>query len=218
MKLHRYRTLLCAACCFALALVAAAPGRAIGATMTITTIDDLQKIGNDPGFPLDGTYVLGSDIDASATSTWNSGAGFAPIGASSPYYTGSLDGQGHVIRNLFINRPGTDDVGLFGDVESGGLIKNLGLDNATVTGRNEVGILAGYVDYVAIVNCHSKGTVTGVEYIGGLVGESDAGDIASCYSTAAVSGTDWSTGGLVGYNEYTNITSCYATGAVSGNG
>ena len=33
----------------------------------ISTIEELQLIGNDPAYPLDGYYVLTQDIDASAT-------------------------------------------------------------------------------------------------------------------------------------------------------
>ncbi len=50
------------------------------AQIEINDIDELQLIGNDPGYPLNGDYVLGNDIDASATASWNSGAGFKPIG------------------------------------------------------------------------------------------------------------------------------------------
>ena len=42
-----------------------------------TTSTSLQGIGNN----LAGHYVLGTDIDASATDSWNGGAGFEPIGA-----------------------------------------------------------------------------------------------------------------------------------------
>ena len=47
------------------------------AQIEINDIDELQLIGNDPGYPLDGDYVLGNDIDASATTSWNGDAGFA---------------------------------------------------------------------------------------------------------------------------------------------
>lgn len=44
-------------------------------------------------------------IDASANSELNEGACFSPIGNSSTIYTGSYDGQGHIIADLYINRP-----------------------------------------------------------------------------------------------------------------
>mgnify|MGYP001390796373 CR=1 FL=1 len=50
--------------------------------IAIATLDGLNKIGRDPAYPLDGSYVLTADIDAAATQTWNNGAGFVPIGSS----------------------------------------------------------------------------------------------------------------------------------------
>ncbi|HOH31767.1 MAG TPA: carboxypeptidase regulatory-like domain-containing protein, partial [Candidatus Hydrogenedentes bacterium] len=78
-------------------------------TIPLSTIEDLQKIGNDDAFPLNGSYVLTQDMDARATATWNDGAGFDPIGeynyfSSSKSFKGTLDGQGHVILGLNINR------------------------------------------------------------------------------------------------------------------
>src|SRR5690606_5319684 len=75
-----------------------------------TSTTTLQGIGNN----LNGRYTLGADIDASATAGWDSGAGFMPIGSSSNHFTGDFDGLGHTITNLSINRPGRENVGLFG--------------------------------------------------------------------------------------------------------
>ena len=88
----------------------------------ITMVGQLQEMENN----LTAHYALGNDIDASGTVGWNSGAGFLPIGDSTNMFTGSLDGRGHKITNLFINRGGTDYVGLFGYVGSGGVVENVG--------------------------------------------------------------------------------------------
>ena len=43
-------------------------GRTCGeGAIGISTIEELQLIGNGPAYPLDGYYVLTQDIDASAT-------------------------------------------------------------------------------------------------------------------------------------------------------
>ncbi|MBB5608881.1 large exoprotein involved in heme utilization and adhesion [Janthinobacterium sp. S3M3] len=98
-----------------------------------TTGNDLQGINGALG----GNYVLGSNIDARATSGWNSGAGFSPIGhGNTPLgtnnatpFTGQFDGLGHVISGLTINRPNAS-VGLFGVIGSGATVSNLGLVGA----------------------------------------------------------------------------------------
>jgi hypothetical protein len=64
-------------------------------------------------------FVMTSDIDATQTSRWYNGGGFVPIGDGAINFSGIFHGHGHVIKNLFINRSGTDYVGLFGDGQVG---------------------------------------------------------------------------------------------------
>jgi len=185
------------------------PEGAIG----ISTIEELQLIGNDPAYPLDGYYVLTQDIDASDTVNWNDGAGFAPIGGSyATPFTGTLDGQGYGVTDLYINRPDENYAGLFGYVSAGGTVTNCYATGA-VTGEVSVGGLVG-VNYGTVTNCYATGAVTGYYYAGGLVGYNGGGTVTNCYATGAVTG-DY-VGGLVGANFYGTVTNCYATGAVTG--
>src|SRR5262249_52605038 len=85
--------------------VTLANGATSNVNMLVNTVYDLQNVQNN----LSGRYALGRSIDASVTSGWNSGAGFAPIGT----FTGYFDGQGNVIKGLVINRPAQNNVGLF---------------------------------------------------------------------------------------------------------
>jgi hypothetical protein len=91
-----------------------------------TSGNDLQGISNAVN---KGRYVLGADIDASATGTWNNGAGFIPIGG----FEGILDGLGHKISKLYIKSTESAWVGLIRDLTSTGRIQNLVLENAEVT-------------------------------------------------------------------------------------
>ncbi|HOJ70190.1 MAG TPA: GLUG motif-containing protein, partial [Candidatus Hydrogenedentes bacterium] len=190
------------------------------AQIAIATLDDLNKIGRDPAYPLDDSYVLTADIDASATQGWNGGAGFEPIGAESTPFTGTFDGQGHVIQNLYINRPDADYVGLFGYTDSGAQIRNLGMKDCSVTGNRIVAIMIG-LNNGSITSCHARGTVTAnsVSYVcaGVLVGE-NAGTLSSCYATGAVTVTAGFVcgGGLVGMTRSgSTITTCFASVAIS---
>ena len=120
-------------------------------------------------------YALGSNIDATATCGWNSGAGFMPVGTyvnvTDFPFTGTFDGLGHTITDLYINRPATDDVGLFGYTGSSAVIRNVGLVNGNITGQTSVGGLVGYNEG-SISNSYSTGAVTGTSAFdaGGLVG------------------------------------------------
>ena len=70
------------------------------ASYVVSDVNGLQNMNLD----LAGDYTLANDIDASATSGWNGGLGFVPIGTFGSGFSGSLDGQGFTISNLFINR------------------------------------------------------------------------------------------------------------------
>ena len=195
------------------------------AQIPIATIEDLQKIGNDPAYPLNGHYVLIRNIDASATAEWNAGAGFRPIGT----FTGIFDGQGYVITGLVINRPTTNNVGLFGYV-SGAELRNLGLEGGTIVGCDYVGSLIGsasaYAGPISVSSCWATGAVTGWDYVGGLIGYAPATysatiSVSSCWATGAVTGSYY-VGGLIGYafasygGATFSVSSCWATGAVTG--
>ena len=149
----------------------------------IYTVEDLQAVKGN----LTAHYALANDINASATIAWNDGAGFIPVGDSNSLFIGSLDGRKHTITGLFIDRPSTKYVGLFGYIGSGGSVNNVGLEDVDIIGS---------------------------WYVGGLVGH-NAGSVENCYATGRVNGTDWYVGGLVGTNSG-SVKNCYATGSVTG--
>ncbi|MYB44430.1 MAG: fibronectin type III domain-containing protein, partial [Acidimicrobiia bacterium] len=172
-------------------------------------------------------YELTADLDFDENGnntrddTYNTDAGWDPIGDDSNPYAATFEGNGdgHTISNLFINRGTTDYVGLFGSVASGGAVRNLGVADAVVTGRDHVGVLAGENEG-RVSASWASGRVTGRDdNVGGLVGQNE-GVIAASYSSAGVTATgsdSLNTGGLVGWNRATaSILASYATGAVSG--
>ena len=129
----------------------------------ITDATQLQEMQDN----LVAHYVLMNDIDCSDTVTWNDEAGFEPVGNSSTTFTGTLDGQGHIITGLYINRLGENYVGLFGNI--GAEIKNVGLIDVNINGYRLVGGLVGSNQYGTILNSYATGDVRGsYHYIGGL--------------------------------------------------
>ncbi|WP_173218558.1 S-layer homology domain-containing protein [Paenibacillus alba] len=173
----------------------------------IKTAEELNQMRN----MLDKQYKLGADIDLAGFDSGD-GNGWMPIGDNSNPFTGTFDGNGHVIRNLTINRSDLDFVGLFGYVFWQGTLTNIGLLYVNVTGHDYVGGLVGKTQD-AINNSYVTGNVSGGTYVGGLAGESDT--INYCYSTANVSGNT-SAGGLAGSLTGMLISYSYATGDVSG--
>ncbi len=155
-----------------------------------TSGSDLQGINGN----LAGRYVMGGDIDASATSGWNGGLGFAPLST----FTGSFEGFGHTVSNLTINRPTNDFIGMFA-VASNATIRNIGLENAAVTGQNGTAGLVGLASgSTRIVNSYVTGEVKGVSGVGGLVGQALGSlSLSGSHATSNVSGVQ-SVGGLLG--------------------
>ena len=169
----------------------------------ITDATELQAMAEAP----DANYVLGQDIDATETRQWNSGRGFQPI----EDFTGTLDGQGHTIDGLVIDRPGEDRVGLF--ARSEGTVENVALEAADVRGGDDTGILIGY-NAGEVRNVSASGTIEGVKYVGGLVGREE-GTIVGAAAAVEVSGKR--VGGLIGrLEEDGEVAESRATGDVSG--
>jgi len=151
-----------------------------------------------------------------ASPTANAEMGWEPIGTRIRPFTGSFDGQGYEIEDLFINR---DDsyVGLFGYVDKDGVVKNIGVVNATVTGDYNVGGLVGW-NLGTVSSSNYTGDVTGKDKVGGLVGW-NGGTVSDSYSTGNVKGDKY-VGGLVGYNHneksIASVSDSYFTGNVTG--
>ncbi|MCX8065401.1 MAG: hypothetical protein N3G21_09555 [Candidatus Hydrogenedentes bacterium] len=184
----------------------------------IGSIEDLQKIGNDPGYPLNGEYELTQEIDASATKNWNNGTGFKPIGSATNPFTGKLNGKEKKIINLYINFQGGSNIGLFSVVSSGGQVSNCKLENIQVSGDSGVGGLVGQ-NYGTLTNNYLIGTISGTGiYVGGMVGE-NYGSLVRCNSICRVYGGYYGVAGaLVGLNSQGTISKCYSYGYVSGSG
>ncbi|MEK5040811.1 DUF4073 domain-containing protein [Sporosarcina sp. FSL K6-3457] len=172
----------------------------------ITTPEQLDKVRDN----LTAHYKLGNDIDLNV-SPYNTGEGWEPIGSDSDQFGGSFDGNGKIISNLFINRPDEENMGLFGYVS--GQVKNLGLQNANITGNLKVGALVGTNMGGNISKTSASGVVEGSLFVGGLVGYS-TGTIDKSHATSNVSGQQQSVGGLVGQNNG-SISESYAAGNVS---
>ena len=167
----------------------------------------------------DNYFIQTANIDASASSTWDGGAGFSPIGNENDPFYGHYDGKGYTISGIYINRPSTDYVGLFGFADDG-TIKNIGVTNVNITGGDNVGGLIGRT-YIDVLNCHSSGSVSGTGKVGGLIGYVTLeipNSITNSHSQCNVSGS--TAGGLIGQVNSVilecDVEYCYSTGSVSG--
>lgn len=139
------------------------------------------------------TFKMTADIACNSES-------FTPIGiwvGDNDYFCGIFDGEGHTISGIRISR--NNNVGLFGVIFDGAIIKNITLTNTQITGNTDVGGIVGYNHCGNVTNCHVTSTViitaTGSDptYQGGIVGENmgskdnqKGGTISYCTSAATL--------------------------------
>lgn len=189
--------------------------------IAVSNCTELQNMSND----LLGDYYLLNNVDCSDTVNWNSGEGFEPIGIDSANkFTGTFDGDNYTINNLYINRPTSTYIGLFGYTGTVNFeVQNLGLENVNITGNGFVGGITGRIESGGTIrNSYTTGIISGRSYLGGLVGRMryDNAGIINSYSNATINnvgGSSFYTGGLVGdaYRD-SYIKNSYSTGNVIG--
>jgi len=188
------------------------------AAIPITNVTELQAID---GYAVDVQYYLANDIDASDTINWNGGLGFKPITPQFPFTAVlNFDGREHIIKDLYINRPTEDYVGLFLRCAATAVITDVFLENVYVQGKLSVGGLYS-IGRGTVANCGVNSgsiksyAVSATYGCGGLVGTLIAGStITKSYSKANVESiSTFGNGGLVGINNG-SIADCYAMGTL----
>ncbi len=217
MKIHHF-TIIIIAVLFALTSANAAPWDGSGTSddpYQIWNANDLNVVGANTTY-YDSCFKLMADIDLT---------GITYIDAVIPYFTtaftGVFDGNTNKITNLTIDTSGasTDNLGLFGYLDSSAVLKDLGIENLTITAgtsSQSVGALVG-TNAGTIKQCFAQGTITSgsaSEYIGGLIGRNGS-LIQNCYADVDVNTPGQYIGGLIGIC-YSTALNCYASGHISG--
>ena len=170
--------------------------------------------------------VLLADIDLE-------GVEFEPIGFSpdngdeltSVPYCGAFDGQGHRIKNMILDYPERQFIGLFGAIGGGASIKNVTIDSTCVVNGSQYigGLIGGSISsgIITIENCGNEANVTGTGanaagIIGVNMGSKATYVIKNCYNTGNIVGGKESAviSGWLGDNA--RVTNCYNSGTVAG--
>lgn len=183
----------------------------------INTKEELDNVRNN----LNASYKLNADIEfteadfAEGGEFYNDGKGWEPIGSYSKPFSGTFDGNGHVIRNLqCVNSA----AGLFG--YSSGTVKRLGMVDCNFEGSSAGSIC--YVNDGKISECYNTGKVkaeASYECYAGGIANINYGTIENCYNSGNVgkvyANSDSRTGGIVGWNRNGGkISNCYNVGNV----
>ena len=150
-------------------------------------------------------FVLTADIVLPEVSAGNNN--FTPLFSDEKPFLGTLDGAGHKITNLAVYNTETFYSGLFSVIGSTGSVKNLTLDNASASGTNYVGIVAGW-SLGSITDCTVSGAVTHIAtngykvFVGGIAGRAEE-NVDRCSAAVDLTVTEAQVeiyvGGIVGY-------------------
>ncbi|MDR0307356.1 MAG: hypothetical protein LBI42_11045 [Chitinispirillales bacterium] len=179
----------------------------------------LAKIVNSGNSFKGKTIIITADIDLSgyhANSSFNEGRGWVPIGSKRSVFKGTFDGNGKVVRGLYINNPKLFYAGLLGRLDSA-VVKNLSVTEANITAHSRAGAVAGGIGNSSVEHCYSSGTVKGNGFIGGVVGYSyRRSKVSDSYSESSLGGENY-IGGVAGDLDGGSIVErCYSAGKVSG--
>ena len=199
----------------------------------ITCHDDLRGLAgfvNGGGETIGLTFLQMTDLVFPYTTNWNNASStennFTSIGIVY-FFSGTYNGGGHTVSGIRIYKGDNSYQGLFGRT-SGATIKNVTLADARITGKQNVGGIAGYITENLgqggiVENCRVGSDVTihavaeYANYHGGVVGYCNGGTIRGCVSAATLTVAD----GLTGIGAYGGIvglligymTDCLALGA-----
>ncbi|MFT4308908.1 MAG: hypothetical protein ACMXYL_00265 [Candidatus Woesearchaeota archaeon] len=182
----------------------------------ICTCTDLSRMWEN----LTANYELQNNIDCSDTINWNDDEGWLPVGTTGTGFSGTLDGQGYNITDLFIARNNVGYQGLFGQLTTGGSITDLGLVNANITIKDTlsivtpyIGILVGYIDGGSVSGSYVTNSILYSDFpsTGGLIGEMSGGSVVSSsfVSGSSVSSSTSNVGGLIGRMSGGSVSSSY---------
>ncbi len=171
---------------------------------------------DNPLIPDSYASTTGSD-----TNVINNGYfGFLPIGDADIPFTGSLDGAGHTISNIWIFRKTESNIGLFGKTLSAE-ISNLSLTNSNIVGQYSTGGIVGSMDggEASDITLSNNMVRAYLSYQGGgFAGEiTDGATVDNVTNTGGtVHGSGSVIGGIVGYLEDATITDSHSSAAVDG--
>ena len=183
--------------------------------------NDLDAMRND----LAGEYILTADLDENTTGygdhaseTANGGDGWESIGDDTTPFTGTFDGDGHSISDMYSDRD--EWVGLFGEIDTG-TIENLSVLDFEMHctlgfGPSGIGV---WIEESTVHNCHVTGHMTdGDDNAGGISAIVFPGTtITRCSADVTIDGLNTASRScpFVGWLEGATVEDSWARGSMA---
>lgn len=185
--------------------------------INISTPEQLESIGKDLNYPLNGDYILTNDIDMS-------GIVHEPIGTFDDPFTGTFDGAGYAIKNVSIAGKELGNIdstsggnitgyGIFGVVKNNSdgeiaIISNLNLCNITISGNKCGNSVSG-----AVVAVSYNGVLFKNICVIGMDLELKASKDSILYGAGSIVGMIWTDANTV-LKYKTDISDVYTIGSI----
>lgn len=184
----------------------------------IDSADKFVALANSPNM-WNKKIILSDNIDLK-------GVQIKPIGNAERPFSGEFDGNGCKISNFKIKSDGDSyNIGLFGKCLDS-KISNVEIQDAFITGGQQIGGVAGWAKDSKFDNCLFQGYIKGKKNIGGLIGMSRNNEIknsATVCSIDSVSNDEFNpfdfdesinlsgiVGGLIGSDDSSEISGSYS--------
>lgn len=182
----------------------------------ISTREDFEAIADavNSGDDLLGVYFRQTgDIDLGGEDNPWPTIGITIANTAHPF-RGVFDGDQKAVTGLYVDR-GDDDAGLFGYLGENGVIRNVNVIGASISGTYWVGGIAsrnyGLIEYCSVRDSEVYGSQ---QYVGGIVGDNHGGKVRYCYNIGTYVESEQICGGVVGRNSGGTVENCYNTGEV----
>lgn len=160
---------------------------------------DLRDVANN----LTRNHIVMADIEVQ--NEWNA------IGDNSNRFNAKLEGNGHKITGIIINKATYEAQGLFSYIGEKGKVSNLELE-CNIVSKGSVGGIAGY-NYGTIENAKMNGNITVEAKAGGIAGE-NRGIVRNVEVNGTISGSI--IGGIIATNYGGMVEKAYNRATING--
>ncbi|MBQ7530930.1 MAG: hypothetical protein IJT12_04420 [Paludibacteraceae bacterium] len=190
-----------------------------GLTYSVSTPEELAWVAEQSRSNDFAGYTVRLEADLDLGGTQELPPSWEPIGTATYPFRGELDGNNHVVYNLYILNSFTDGAGLVAQTGAEAIVHNLGLAQGQIMTdmTDNVGGIVG-IHRGRLHHCFSMTQIIAHngDNVGGLVG-TNYGTIEFSYNCGIITDANNHVGGLAGVNKSTAVLrECYNSGYCKG--